>query len=65
MISTFGTGDINQGVQAYYVGANIWKLPHGWNTYFFPVDATSPTIPPGWVLVRFDGQPATDADWPG
>jgi hypothetical protein len=37
--------------------------PVGWQTYSFPVDANSPTIPQGWVFTRGDGTPGTDAEW--
>src|SRR5262249_45559831 len=37
--------------------------PVGWQTYSFPVDANSPTIPEGWVFTRGDGTPGTDAGW--
>ncbi len=61
--TTFGTGDFSKGVDAYYVGADISKLPKGWRTYSYPLDAQSSTIPPGWVVTRGDGSPGTDADW--
>ena len=63
METTFGTGDFSQGVEAYYIGKNISKLPHGWQSYSFPIDSVSRTIPPGWVVLRGDGSPGTDADW--
>ena len=37
--------------------------PVDWQTYSFPVDANSPTIPPGWVFTHGDGTPASDAEW--
>jgi hypothetical protein len=61
--TTLGTGDFTKGVDAYYVGRNISQLPTGWHTYAFPVNATSTTIPPGWVVTKGDGSPGTDADW--
>ena len=61
--TTLGTGDFSQGVDAYYVGANISRLPVGWHTYGFPVNAASPTIPAGWVVTKGNGEPGTDADW--
>lgn len=61
--TTLGTGDFSKGVDAYYIGRNITNLPVGWHTYAFPIDATSPTIPQGWVVTRGDGTPGTDADW--
>jgi uncharacterized protein YbdZ (MbtH family) len=60
--TTFGTGDFT-GVDAYYIGTDISKLPAGWRTYSFPLDATSPTIPPGWVVTHGNGKKGTDADW--
>jgi hypothetical protein len=37
--------------------------PVGWQTYAFPVNANSRTIPAGWVFTHGDGTPATDAEW--
>ena len=50
-------------MNAYYIGADISKLPVGWHTYEFPINASSPTIPPGWVVTKGNGRPGTDADW--
>jgi hypothetical protein len=61
--TTLGTGDFSKGVDAYYVGRDISRFPEGWHTYKFPVDATSVTIPAGWVVTKGDGKPGTDADW--
>lgn len=61
--TTLGTGDFSKGVDAYYVGRDISRLPAGWHTYKFPVDAASSTIPAGWVVTKGNGQPGTDADW--
>jgi len=61
--TTLGTGDFSKGVDAYYVGRDISKLPDGWHTYKFPVNAASPTIPAGWVVTKGNGKPGTDADW--
>lgn len=61
--TTLGTGDFSKGVDAYYVGRNISRLPEGWHTYKFPVDAASMTIPAGWVVTKGNGSPGTDADW--
>jgi len=61
--TTLGTGDFGKGVDAYYIGADISKLPVGWHTYEFPINASSPTIPLGWVVTKGDGRPGTDADW--
>lgn len=61
--TTLGTGDFSKGVDAYYVGRDISRLPQGWHTYKFPVDAASVTIPAGWVVTKGNGKPGTDADW--
>jgi hypothetical protein len=61
--TTLGTGDFSKGVDAYYVGRDISRLPTGWHTYKFPVDAASTTIPAGWVVTKGNGNPGTDADW--
>lgn len=63
LLTTLGTGDFSRGLEAYKIGANISTLPVGWNHYFFPLDATSASIPPGWIVLRGDGSPGTDADW--
>lgn len=47
LLSTRGTGDFSQGLEAYKIGANISTLPIGWKRYFFSLDATSTSIPPG------------------
>jgi hypothetical protein len=61
--TTFGTGDFSKGVEAYYIGSDISRLPQGWHTYAFPLDSTSATIPPGWVVLKGNGKKGTDADW--
>ena len=61
--TTLGTGDFAKGVDAYYIGTDISRLPVGWHTYKFPVNAASPTIPAGWVVTKGNGRPGTDADW--
>jgi hypothetical protein len=63
LLSTLGTGDFSQGLEAYKIGANISTLPIGWRQYSFSLDATSNSIPPSWVVLRGDGSPGTDADW--
>jgi hypothetical protein len=63
LLSTLGTGDFSQGLEAYKIGANISNLPVGWKQYSFSLDSTSTSIPPGWVVLRGDGSPGTDADW--
>src|SRR5581483_11278591 len=37
--------------------------PVGWQTYSFPINANSPTIPDGWVCTHGDGSPCTDPEW--
>jgi hypothetical protein len=37
--------------------------PVGWQTYSFPVNADSPTVPAGWVFTDGNGDPGTDAEW--
>lgn len=37
--------------------------PVGWQTYSFPVDANSATVPAGWVFTDGSGNPGTDAEW--
>jgi xanthomonalisin len=39
------------------------KVPKGWRTYSFPVNADSSTIPAGWVFTHGDGTPGSDAEW--
>ena len=63
LLTTLGTGDFSQGLEAYKIGANISTLPVGWKQYSFSLDATSTSIPPGWVVLRGDGSPGTDAGW--
>ena len=48
---------------ATYTLPDLPEPPVGWQTYLFPVDANSSTIPPGWVFTRGDGTPGTDAEW--
>lgn len=61
--TTFGTGDASKGVQAYYVGTDISRLPEGWKTYAFPLDGDSWTVPADWVVLRGDGSSGGNADW--
>ena len=61
--TTLGTGDFSKGVDAKYVGTDISHLPIGWKSYEFPVDATSLTIPVGWLVTKGNGRRGTDADW--
>ncbi len=61
--TTLGTGDFRKGVDAYYIGTAISRLPAGWHTYAFPINAASTTIPPGWVVTKGNGRPGTDVDW--
>jgi len=37
--------------------------PVGWQSYAFPVDANSSTVPAGWDFTHGDGSPGTDAEW--
>jgi hypothetical protein len=53
----------NVNYDATYTLPDLPDPPVGWQTYSFPVDANSPTIPPGWVFTRGDGTPGTDAEW--
>ena len=63
LLTTLRTGDFSQGLEAYKIGANISTLPIGWKHYSFSLDATSTSIPSGWVVQHGDGSPGTDADW--
>jgi hypothetical protein len=53
----------NVNYDATYTLPDLPQPPVGWQTYSFPVDANSPTIPQGWVFTRGDGTPGTDAEW--
>jgi len=53
----------NINYDATYTLPDLPQPPVGWQTYSFPVDANSPTIPQGWVFTRGDGTPGTDAEW--
>ena len=53
----------NVTYDATYTLPDLPEPPVGWQTYSFPVDANSPTIPAGWVFTRGDGTPGTDAEW--
>jgi hypothetical protein len=53
----------NVNYEATYTLPDLPEPPVGWQTYSFPVDANSPTIPEGWVFTRGDGTPGTDAEW--
>jgi hypothetical protein len=53
----------NVNYDATYTLPDLPEPPVGWQTYAFPVDANSPTIPQGWVFTRGDGTPGTDAEW--
>jgi hypothetical protein len=53
----------NVNYDATYTLPDLPEPPVGWQTYSFPIDADSPTIPPGWVFTRGDGTPGTDAEW--
>ena len=56
--TTLGTGDFSKGVDAYYVGRDISRLPVGWHTYKFPVNAASLTIPQGGSSQKATADPA-------
>ncbi len=53
----------NVNYDATYTLPDLPEPPIGWQTYSFPVDANSPTIPQGWIFTRGDGTPGTDAEW--
>jgi hypothetical protein len=53
----------NVTYDATYTLPDLPEPPVGWQTYSFPVNANSPTIPEGWVFTRGDGTPGTDAEW--
>ncbi len=53
----------NVTYDATYTLPDLPDPPVGWQTYSFPVNADSPTIPEGWVFTRGDGTPGTDAEW--
>jgi hypothetical protein len=53
----------NVTYDATYTLPDLPEPPVGWQTYSFPADANSPTIPEGWVFTRGDGTPGTDAEW--
>jgi hypothetical protein len=63
LFTTLGTGDPTQGIDAYHLGEDISNYMPGWNTYAYPLDAASPTIPAGWHVTEGNGSPGTDADW--
>jgi hypothetical protein len=53
----------NVTYDATYTLPDLPQPPVGWQTYSFPVNANSPTIPEGWVFTRGDGTPGTNAEW--
>ena len=53
----------NVNYDATYTLPDLPEPPIGWQTYSFPVDANSPTIPQGWVFTHGDGTPGTDVEW--
>src|SRR6266511_3130061 len=53
----------NVTYDATYTLPDLPEPPVGWQTYSFPVNANSPTIPEGWVFTRGDGTPGTDEEW--
>jgi hypothetical protein len=62
LLSTFGTGDFINEVEAYYIGPNISENVPGWVKYQFTLDARSQRIPAGWVVTH-GGLPGTKFDW--
>jgi len=63
LFTTLGTGDPAQGIDAYELGTDISNYQPGWFSHSYALDATSSTIPVGWVVTEGNGQPGTDADW--
>src|SRR5207248_207494 len=53
----------NVNYDTTYTLPDLPNPPVGWQTYLFPVDANSSTIPEGWVFTHGDGTPGTDAEW--
>jgi hypothetical protein len=53
----------NVNYDATYTLPDLPDPPVGWQTYSFPVNANSPTIPEEWVFTRGDGTPGTDEEW--
>ncbi len=53
----------NVNYDATYTLPDLPNPPVGWQTYSFPINANSPTIPEGWIFTRGDGTPGTDAEW--
>jgi hypothetical protein len=53
----------NVNYDATYTLPDFPEPPVGWQTYSFPVDANSSTIPEGWIFTRGDRTPGTDAEW--
>jgi hypothetical protein len=61
--TTLGTGDYSLGLEAYYIGQDISTAGPGWNSYVYPLDASSTVILSGWTLLRGDGTPGDGKDW--
>src|SRR5438046_7452230 len=55
--------EFNVNYDATYTLPDLPNPPVGWQTYSFPVDANSSTIPARWLFTRGDGTPGTDAEW--
>lgn len=53
----------NVNFDATYTLPDLPDPPVGWQTYSFPVNANSPTIPDGWVCTHGDGTPCADSEW--
>ena len=62
-LMSWDTANNKLAVDATYSLPDIPDVPVGWQHYDFMIDSQSPTIPTGWVLMRGDGTPGTDADW--
>ena len=56
-------GQYVTGIEAWYTGDLVPTIGGGWQSYFYPIPATSTTIPAGWTIFEGDGTPGTDADW--
>ncbi len=63
LFTTLGTGDPSLGIDAYELGPDISNYQPGWRSYAYALNASSATIPAGWVVTEGNGQPGTDADW--
>ncbi len=55
LMSTFGTGDFANEVEAYYIGPDISDNKPGWVNYEFSLNARAQHIPNGWVVLHGRG----------